>query len=381
MRLEPDFALPNINKMLISGREIFETVNVDSIITFISKKTSEKINIYEYFFEKPSLLHTIDKKIIDEPFNLDTLFSRHLQLLIKISSNKLILSDLATCENACSTSDAYKLKPLIENLDNQSQFNDNFLYMINTGTIDKYVPKWGNRSMVYLGNRYLFPVVNKEVFLRKFNNTYGQKTLKRKIIIKGLTLLDGCLDESGNIIPGKSTLLIPHDDLDKLKLILGFLNSRIAIFYLKEKYSASSYNTGINFTKEMINNLPIPYITEDKKIQIIDLVDKVTQEKRTEFEADTISIENSLNNILYDLYDLNKEEILLIEGKINSDNLENVDNFDEMSEIHEETSEKIIGKYDLCKCSVCGALVMSFDKKNHEIEKHKGNPVEWKKIG
>lgn len=87
------------------------------------------------------------------------------------------ISELANCENACATSDAYKLSFLIEdysgvfNGDKQLKVNNN------TGTIGKYYQKWGKRKMTYLGRRYLYPVVDKENFYALFKNTYSEVNL------------------------------------------------------------------------------------------------------------------------------------------------------------------------------------------------------------
>ena len=62
-----------------------------------------------------------------------------------------------------------------------------------TGTIGRYVSKWGKREMTYLKDKYLQPVVNKSKFQKDFSNSYGAKSILPKLIIKGLTLLDAVL--------------------------------------------------------------------------------------------------------------------------------------------------------------------------------------------
>jgi hypothetical protein len=88
--------------------------------------------------------------------------------------------------------------------------------------------------------------VDKAQFLEYFPNSYGEKSLKRKIIIKGLTLLDACIDLKGEIIPGKSTMMIPASE-ETLYLLMGIINSKIMIFYVKQKYASSSYNGGSSY--------------------------------------------------------------------------------------------------------------------------------------
>jgi hypothetical protein len=231
------------------------------------------------------------------------------------------LSDLASCENACATSDAYKLEPLIKDL--PAAFDRNRqLKIVNTGTIGKYYPRWGNHEMTYLGHKYLCPIVDKREFLNLFRSSYGQKSIQPKIIIKGLNLLDACLDSDGSIVPGKSTLIIAGTDIKKLKFMLSIINCRLAFFYLRERYPASSYNLGTNFTKEMINDLPLPHINEDEQKRLISLVDNILAimmsvdcPANKEKQLKVKEYQREIDQMVYELYGLAPEEIRVVEAK------------------------------------------------------------------
>lgn len=175
--------------------------------------------------------------------------------------------------------------------------------------------------MTYLGHKYLYPVIDKGEFLLSFKNSYAQKSIQPKIIIKGLNLLDACLDSDGNIIPGKSTLIIAESDIRELKFLLSIINSKLVFFYLRERYPASSYNLGTSFTKEMINNLPMPLFKEDQKGFFISLVDNIlalttsadyfeNKEKQSKIEE----LGRQIDQLVYELYGLTPEEIAVVEG-------------------------------------------------------------------
>jgi methylase of polypeptide subunit release factors len=298
----------NILSILKAGRDIFETVNVDAIVTVFGSATAD-LRIFEWAGHvRPKI--TIAKDQLKEPYTYDWLFSDHIELLARIGAHRRRLSDIALCENACATSDAYKLKPFI--IDKPQKAG--YLRIINTGTVGKYKSKWGLREMVYLGDRYTRPVVNRKEFVTAFPNTYGKKSVKPKIIIKGLNLLDACLDEDGTIIPGKTTLIVTSDSTADLKLLLAFINSRIAQFYLEERYPASSYNRGITFTKEMLNNLPLPGLSVAERKKLISIVDHILAAKRTDPLADTSSLEADIDRVVYHLYGLTQDEIAIITG-------------------------------------------------------------------
>ena len=307
--------IDNIFLILKSGRDIFESAKVDSIITFISKSKHATIDIVGYENEKFVTKKVIDKKTLASPFALDHLFSENLDFTEKISHFKKKLSDFAKAENACATSDAYKLKPFVESIEQKDFDKSKYFKIINTGTISKYISRWDKKEMTYLGNKYAFPVVQRKVFLENFTNSYGKKATEPKIIIKGLNLLDGCIDLDGSVIPAKTTLVITAENIKNLKFILGLINSSIVIFYIKEKYPASSYNQGTTFTKDMINDFPIPEsIKEKDRNTIIDLVDEILKIKKSNSGLDTKDIEDKIDTLVYDLYGLTEDEIAIIKS-------------------------------------------------------------------
>jgi hypothetical protein len=300
------------NFKLISeaGRTVFQNAKIDSIISFISQKQHNFLQIDKFYKDKSLRIALIDKLMLDNSCTLDWLFSDNLTILRKIENLTNRLSSICTCENACATSDAYKLKKLIKN----SEFNPNLhLKVINTGTINKYVDKWGLREMTYLDDKYLFPVVDKATFLQEFANSYGNRALMPKIIIKGLTLLHGCIDIRGQIIPGKSTLIISkaENKLNDLYFLLALINCNLTFFYIKEKYRGSSYNQGINFKPEMVNNLPIPDFKERFINKIISLVKCLLE--LIDKGASTFFLETQINMLIYQSYKLNYKEVKVID--------------------------------------------------------------------
>ena len=195
-------------------------------------------------------------------------------------------------------------------LSEEKDFKVNEYYkVINTGTIGRYKPKWGITEMKYLKDKYKYPVVKKDEFHKMFPNTYGTKAKKKKIIIKGLTLLDNCIDFDGNIVPGKSTMIISSDNINDLKVLSAYINSKLPIFYIKQKFSSSSYNGGINFSKDMIDDLPWIKLSKKQYELVVNLVDEILHDV-----SDDVVIKNEsiLNDIFIKGFDLTEEERLSI---------------------------------------------------------------------
>lgn len=307
----------NFNKIAEAGRKVFQTAKVDSIITFINKAESDYLGIDKFSDNSIQNLGNILKSNLTEPFAFDWLFSPHVDLLRSFDSLPHRFIEYGECENACATSDAYKLKEYLKDI-KPNDFNPDLHFkVINTGTISKYVSRWGISEMTYLKDKsnptkkykYLRPVVDKKKFIKGFNNSYSEKSQKPKIIIKGLTLLDACLDYYAEIIPGKSTLIITKDEInaDDLYAILGIINSKLPLFYIKEKYRGSSYNQGVNFNTDMINNLPIPKIQDKVRGQfksfskyLIHLLEREIDDVK--YQLMPTYFEQIIDGMVYELY-------------------------------------------------------------------------------
>jgi hypothetical protein len=309
-----------ISSLLKAGREIFEDANVDSIVSLFTKKGRSKIDVLLYEDKDFQLMREISKETLASPFTFDHLFSQSLDFIAKLSKASTKLGDIATCENACATDDAYKLKPLVQ--DSTTKFTGDYLKVINTGTISKYRDKWGKQKMTYLGDKYIKPVVEKQRFLNLFGGrSYGRRSIQKKLLIKGLNLLDACLDEKGNVIPGIPTLVVVSNDVAKLKLLLALINSKLSFFFIKERYPSSSYNQGINFTPDMINDLPVPTVSTAYKNKAIALVNKILAITKDDDylenpakQARVREYEKQIDQLVYKLYGLTDEEIKIVES-------------------------------------------------------------------
>jgi type I restriction-modification system DNA methylase subunit len=299
-----------LDSILRAGREIFENAKVDAIVTVYFAGGKDSIKVRNFDGRAISDTRTVHKTELVAPFFYDWMFSDRLSVLSKIEESGVRLDSIGTCENACATSDAYKLQSLVKNAPGEPD-SAKYFKVINTGTIAKYVSRWGAREMVYLGDRYMRPVVNRTEFLAEFPNSYGKKAGKPKLIAKGLNLLDVCLDERGDYIPGKTTLIVTAGSVRSLKLLLAIMNHPIAMFYMKERYPAASYNQGTSFTKDMINSYPLPKMREADVVGLVSMVDEVLDQRSRQNSSDII--EGRIRSRIFDLYQLNEADIVKVE--------------------------------------------------------------------
>lgn len=300
-----------IEKVVKFGRDVFDSATVDSIITHISRLDTQiiKTEQLENGIFKP--LHQVQKNELAAPYYLDSLLSLHYDFVRRLELIPGRVANIITCESACATSDAYKIKPLV--IDASTYDRHNQYQIVNTGTLGKYVTRWGSKPMTYLKDKYLRPVVCRTEFAEAFRNSYKSKSDAKKIIVKGLTLLDAALDLHGSVIPGKTTLVLTSESDDTLKFVTAVLNCPISIFFIKAKYGSSSYNGGISFTKNMINSLPLPAFSgSETQLEVIKSVDEILIRKSIDPNANICDLERTINQSLYELYELTEDEITLV---------------------------------------------------------------------
>jgi len=309
---------PGLVSILPAGRDVFESAIVDSIVTTISSRPVADFQVLSITDGEITVAAQISKKHFDGEQGFDQLLSTHYPLLRKLEAvGKRRLADIAGTENACATSDTYVLGEILTDAGSIHAYNPNEHYKVaNTGTLGRFSFRWGARPMRYLKNDYTYPIVAKNDFQAKLGATYQRRAASPKLMIKGLTLLDAALDQDGSFVPGKSTLVICSDNAKKLKLLAGLINSKVASFYVKQKYASASYNGGVNFTPDMLNSIPVPDdVDEDAIIRNVETLIRAQEEisARTSLVHNTIRTAGAagpLRKKLHHWYDLSGTEFV-----------------------------------------------------------------------
>lgn len=288
--------------------KVFEAGN-EPIVCFMQKKDCSHILILRYDYDYSlNRVQVVNKNEINED-NLGITISDHINLLMKIKKQNNILKDLIDVENPFSTAEAYELIPLINDC-----VDDSLSYrLINTGTIDPYVNLWGTTTTSYLKNKYTYPIINKKAFMKSFPKRVRQASVP-KIIITGMRYFECFYDNTGNYIAGKSTIILLNPKHDFLfYLLLGILNSKLISFYIKQSYSTLGIGGGINFSKDMVEGLPIPSVMTPQQQPIITLVDQILAAKKADPRANTGAWEAEIDFLVYKQYGLSYDEVLVVD--------------------------------------------------------------------
>jgi len=97
-----------------------------------------------------------------------------------------------------------------------------------------------------------------------------------------------------------------------VKYVLACLNTKACQYYYSSKFKS---DTDL-FPKIRIKQarlLPIPFATNKQQLSIIDLVDGVLYAKRNNPNADTSSLEQQIDFLVYHLYGLTYDEVLIVD--------------------------------------------------------------------
>lgn len=275
---------------------------------------SKQVNDKPVKFETMSNLSDIDSShIVDRKiFNRDTLWDKYfidtdrLNIILSVSSHKCLSEVVSQICGSATVAEAYLVKEAL--IDEQKNGN---LKFINTGTIDKYTSLWGIRDTQYIKGRYHTPSISK-TSLQHISDRRLAQSVSNKIIVAGMSKEIEAYYDEGEYLAGKSTTII-LDDSTKLKLIYAILNSKLLTFWLRINFNSLKMSGGfINVGVNELSQIPIADC-ESIKNNIVDLIDLIIASKKTSPQANTSDLENQIDSLIYKLYNLTYDEVLIVD--------------------------------------------------------------------
>ena len=97
------------------------------------------------------------------------------------------------------------------------------------------------------------------------------------------------------------------------KYLTGLLNSRLIAFWLKHKGKMQGTNYQID--KQPLLAIPLISPSVEEQTSVATLVDQILNAKRADLDADVSTLENEIDKLVYELYNLTEDEIAIVEGK------------------------------------------------------------------
>lgn len=270
---------------------LFTTMSSQKAIKFgfnISRSMFESCPYWDVYFQSPDVVEIVKR------------------LLLHPKMDDYCQFDIT---GAATVTEAYLIKEyLMDKYESANTFK-----VINTGTIDPYKSLWGVEPMTYIKGRYQYPRV-KLCDVEHMNKVRLQQSRANKIIVAGMSSrLEAVLD-NGEIMAGKSTTILTSSNIDKLKVLLAFINSRTATWLTRILFNSLKMAGGyLNYGSREILSIPIPKMTQETEQRLRTLVDRIHERISLDSNANITQYVEEIDRIVYVCYGFSQQEIKLIE--------------------------------------------------------------------
>lgn len=293
-----------ISTVLDISRDSIFDADTYPVVTILCK--SFNATIYDFT--------TVDKHKIEHKFsssqlselpenNWGFILSTKYELTKKVLLKSKSILDVCKINATSTASEADEFHNLIYNDEKIG------LKLINTGTIDPYCNFWGNRKLIDKGECYLYPMLPNNSKILGTNRYYLYNS--PKIIIAKMSLcLEGFLDEKGEYA-SINTNCLHSIKINPLKLI-GWIHSKL-FHYIYECFFEGLKMAGdyLPFTAPYLSCMCVPLNIDSLKIE--NIVNTILSAKRSAVDVDTITLEQQIDLLVYHLYGLTYNEVLIVD--------------------------------------------------------------------
>ena len=110
-----------------------------------------------------------------------------------------------------------------------------------------------------------------------------------------------------------ATFYVIKTERTNQKYLTGLLNSRLIAFWLKHRGKMQGTNYQID--KQPLLAIPLISPSSEQQASVATLVDRILAAKHTDPDADTSDLENKIDKLVYELYNLTENEIAIVEKR------------------------------------------------------------------
>jgi len=184
----------------------------------------------------------------------------------------------------------------------ESKENDECYKLLDGRNINKYSLKWDGVWLDYDLDR-IHSCKRKDIF------ESAEKLMFRRVSSSLIFTYDNEQFYALNTL-----VIVNKKDSDKgpnLKFILGLMNSKLMNYLYSNKFK-STKTVFSEIQARSVKELPIPKIAETQELEIVRLAERIIELKKD--ESETSALENEIDELVYQFYDLTEEEIKIIEN-------------------------------------------------------------------
>ncbi len=295
----------NLKRLFIHGEGVFEEAVVNTLSFQVEKKKPED----ELLILNGANTFTTNKTewITDDTLKIEFKMNFVEKTIInKIKSNSSFLSTFGAVIQGITPYDSYSGQSQ-EIIKNKAYHFDHKKdktcgKWLDGKNLNRYSITWENKWLSY--GDWLAAPREKKYFI-------GQRILFREVPGKGRRIQASSTIEEfyygHSISPFK-----PHKEFENdVDFILGIVNSKLISWYGNLTLPNFGKDVFPKLNPNDIKELPIAKTDKKSKEKISTLVEKILIENKT----DTTDLENQIDQLVYQLYDLTDEEIKIIEDK------------------------------------------------------------------
>lgn len=292
-----------------SNVKVFKEASTYPITTLI-QKVPDNHNLKSFTFIeefqpiKYRSYRTTDLFSLNE-YILGFVLSEKYGIVSKIISQSVALGSCGTINATSTAKEADEYNSLINE-------NEGFK-LINTGTIDKFSTTWGSSYLVDKKKKYLNP------YLPKSESALGKNRYKlyssQKIIFAKIAITpEAFYDEHGEYASVNTNCIHTFSDSYLPEFILGWINSRLFQYLFECFFDGLKMSGGylLYSAPNLLNTYIKPASKQDQE-KIALIVRKVIDAKKEVETAKVKELENQIDQLVYQLYDLTEDEIKIIE--------------------------------------------------------------------
>ena len=153
-------------------------------------------------------------------------------------------------------------------------------------------------------------------YLEKKYQTFSTKRANEirnpRIVLQRITGVDSKIriiatySENCYLCANSTNYIVPDRNIDSLYL-LGVINSKLINFFVKQT------STNTNITSKVIASFPVIISNKEVETTISRLVADILHAKQDDFLSNTTNIESEIDLLVYRLYDLTYDEVLIVD--------------------------------------------------------------------
>ena len=324
--------------------KIFESANIHTAISFVKRKNDSQTVLF-FTYKK----NTLENVVLNEDYTLSTLERKGLSdtwliadtsivaIIEKMKAGNIFLGDISEIEQG-SKSGKNKIFTVSNKFAAEHQFETNIVRKnIKNSDIHKYTYSDRGNVLLYIDNN---TIIEKNPKVYEYLFQHYDDLASRNEVSQGLypwyrfdrprkkEIFDAvekiivpyraehnrfaydnqqCFNDGGDI----RAIVIKKDSNFSILFILGLLNSTLIDWYFgfigKPKGKVREY-----FNRPL-SEIPIPRATNEQQQPIIALVDTILKTKNNDLAADTNDLENEIDLLVYHLYGLTYDEVLIVD--------------------------------------------------------------------